>query len=52
MIYPNSVPEFRVLVKASGEQVLQVRYVCAPQGYTGPWQNVPVVKEDEQSNQS
>lgn len=46
MIYPGSTPEFRVLVKADGSQVLQVRYVNLTQGYTGKWQDVPVVKEN------
>jgi hypothetical protein len=45
MIYPGSVPEFRVLVKADGAQVLQVRYINSTQGYTGKWQDVPVVQE-------
>ena len=45
MIYPGSVPEFRVLVKADGAQVLQVRYINTPMGYTGKWQDVPVVQE-------
>ncbi len=45
MIYPDSVPEFRVLLKANGAQVLQVRYVNAAVGYTGKWQDVPVVQE-------
>lgn len=47
MIYPGSVPEFRVFMKADGTQVLQVRYINAPMGYTGKWQNVPVVMENE-----
>jgi hypothetical protein len=47
MIYPDSVPEFRVLVKADGVQSLQVRYINSVQGYTGKWQDVPVVQEQE-----
>lgn len=47
MIYPESVPEFRVLLKADGAQVLQVRYINAAVGYTGRWQNIPVVQEDD-----
>jgi hypothetical protein len=45
MIYPNSSPEFRVLVKPDGAQVLQVRYVNSSVGYVGKWQDVPVVNE-------
>ena len=45
MIYPGSVPEFRVLVKADGAQALQVRYINTPMGYTGKWQDIPVVLE-------
>lgn len=45
MIYPNSTPEFRFLKKADGSVVLQVRYVCAPQGYSTTWMDVPVVEE-------
>jgi hypothetical protein len=52
MIYPGSTPEFRVLVKADGSQVLQVRYVNMTQGYTGKWQDIPVVKENDTSYSS
>jgi hypothetical protein len=45
MIYPGSSPEFRVLVKADGAQTLQVRYINLAHGYTGKWQDIPVVKE-------
>ena len=45
MIYPGSVPEFRMLVKAEGTQVLQVRYINTTVGYTGKWQDIPVVQE-------
>lgn len=45
MIYPGSVPEFRMLLKADGAQVMQVRYINTPMGYTGKWQDVPVVHE-------
>jgi hypothetical protein len=48
MSYPGSVPEFRLLIKADGTQVLQLRYVQASMGYRGLWQNVPVVHENEQ----
>jgi hypothetical protein len=50
MIYPGSTPEFRVLVKADGAQVLQVRYINTPMGYTGKWQDIPVVKENDTTN--
>lgn len=52
MIYPGSTPEFRVLVKADSSQVLQVRYVNMTQGYTGKWQDIPVVKENDTSYSS
>jgi hypothetical protein len=45
MIYPGSAPEFRVLVKADGAQVLQVRYINITQGYTSKWQDIPMVQE-------
>ena len=45
MVYPNSSPEFRFLVKEDGSQVLQLRYINITQGYTGKWQDVPFVKE-------
>jgi hypothetical protein len=45
MIYPGSTPEFRVLVKTDGAQVFQVRYINTSMGYTGKWQDVPMVKE-------
>jgi hypothetical protein len=47
VIYPGSAPEFRVLVKADGVQVLQVRYINTPMGYTGKWQDIPMVKEND-----
>lgn len=49
MIYPNSTPEFRIVVAKDGAQRFQLRYVNITQGYTGLWQDVPVVKEDEPS---
>lgn len=45
MIYPNSTPEFRILVKSNGAQILQVRYISITHGYTGKWKNVPFVQE-------
>lgn len=50
MIYPGSSPEFRWLLKSDGVQVFQVRYVNSVQGYTGKWQDVPVVKEHDTTN--
>ena len=47
MLYPNSTPEFRILVKQDGTQEIQVRYVCITQGYTGKWQAIQVVYENE-----
>ncbi len=47
MIYPNSSPEFRILITKNNEQILQVRYINEPQGYKSKWQNVPIVKETE-----
>ena len=49
MIYPNSVPEFRILIKNNVE-VLQIRYIASQQGYTGKWQDVPRIIENEQHN--
>lgn len=45
-MYPNSISEFRILIKNDGNQVLQIRYVNITQGYIGAWQDVPVVKEN------
>lgn len=45
-VYPGSTPEFRIL-KQNGELTFQVRYVNIAQGYTGKWQNVPVVEIEE-----
>lgn len=52
-IYPNSVPEFRIVRKKDGTQETQVRYVNMTQGYIGKWQNVPVieVKEEKLTNE-
>ena len=44
-IYPNSTPEFRMVHKADGTMVMQVRYINAPMGYTGKWQDVKTEKE-------
>jgi hypothetical protein len=42
MVYPNSTPEFRILVKSDGTQELQVRYINITQGYTSKWQPIKV----------
>ena len=44
-IYPNSVPEFRILRQSDGTQQLQIRYVNSTVGYCGGWVAVPVVNE-------
>jgi hypothetical protein len=44
-IYPNSVPEFRILQQQDGTQQLQIRYVNTAVGYTGPWTAIPIVEE-------
>lgn len=46
-IYPNSTPEFRTLVKIDGTNQLQVRYINLAMGYTGKWQPIQVVYEQE-----
>ena len=45
MIYPNSTPEFRVLIKQDGTQEFQIRYVNISHGYTSKWQAVKVEYE-------
>jgi hypothetical protein len=52
MSYPNATPEFRILIKNDEIQVLQIRFVNITQGYTGKWQDVPVVKENDANNNS
>jgi hypothetical protein len=47
MLYPNSTPEFRIVIKQDKTQELQVRYICITQGYTSKWQAVPVINEEE-----
>ena len=47
MIYPNSTPEFRILKKENGTQVMQVRYINRPMGYTGKWMDVNTEEEKE-----
>jgi hypothetical protein len=49
VIYPNSTPEFRVLVKQNGTQELQVRYHNSAQGYLSKWQAIRVEYECDNS---
>jgi hypothetical protein len=49
-IYPNSSPEFRMVQKADGTMVMQVRYINAPMRYTGKWMDVKTETENDQSN--
>lgn len=51
-VYPNSTPEFRMLQKEGGTMVMQVRYVCASQGYTGKWLDVKIEKENGTQHKS
>jgi hypothetical protein len=51
MIYPGSIPEFRILKQPNGEQTFQLRYVNQTQGYTGKWQDVPVIETEEKEKQ-
>jgi hypothetical protein len=44
-MYPNSTPEFRILIKKDGSQELQLRYINTMQGYTGKWQSIKVEYE-------
>lgn len=47
MLYPNSTPEFRIVIKQDGKQEFQVRYINIAQGYTSKWQSIQVVYENE-----
>ncbi len=47
LIYPNSTPEFRILIKKDGTQELQLRYINITQGYTGKWQPVKIEYEND-----
>jgi len=51
VIYPNSTPEFRIVVKKNGLEELQFRYTNITQGYTSKWQAVEKVKiyEDDRT---
>lgn len=46
MIYPGATPEFRILKKEDGTQVIQVRYINITQKYTSKWQDVPIIDEE------
>lgn len=50
-IYPNSTPEFRMVKKDDGTIVMQVRYICAPMGYTGKWMDVKTETENDTTSQ-
>lgn len=50
MIYPGSVPEFRILIKQDGTQEFQLRYVNATQGYISKWQSINVEYENVDSD--
>lgn len=47
LIYPGCTPDFRILERSDGVQVLQVRQVNHTYGYASKWQDVPVIKENE-----
>lgn len=51
-MYPNSTPEFRILVRQDSTQEIQVRYINSTQGYVGKWQSIPMVYEKEQTLQA
>lgn len=44
-VYPGAIPEFRVLEKQDGTQILQVRYINIAVGYKSTWYDVPVIKD-------
>ena len=50
-VYPNSTPEFRMVHKANGTTVMQVRYIHASAGYIGKWVDVQAEKENDAVNQ-
>lgn len=50
-MYPNSTPEFRFFKGLDGFMVFQIRYVCPSQGYTSKWSNVPIVVEEEKTEE-
>lgn len=44
-MYPNSTPEFRILIKQNGIQEFQVRYHNTSQGYLSKWQPIKIEHE-------
>ena len=50
-IYPGCTPEFRILEREDGVQVLQVRQVNHTYKYVSKWQDVPVIKENDMATQ-
>jgi hypothetical protein len=46
-MYPNSTPEFRILIKEDKTQEFQVRYISTQQGYVGKWEKIKVEYECE-----
>jgi hypothetical protein len=46
LIYPGCTPDFRILQREDGTQVLQVRQVNLTNNYVGKWQDIPVVREE------
>jgi hypothetical protein len=46
-MYPNSTPEFRIVIKLNGSEELQVRYINITQGYKSKWQAIPKIYESE-----
>ena len=45
-MYPNSTPEFRIVVDENNTQTLQIRYINTTQNYGRSWNNVPMVKQE------
>jgi hypothetical protein len=50
LIYPNSTPDFKMVVKPDGTMEMQVRYINMAQGYTGKW--MPVKTEYDNPSKS
>jgi hypothetical protein len=49
-MYPNSTPEFRIVIDENNNQTLQIRYINTIQNYVGNWNNVPIVKQELLNN--